>query len=88
MRSDEHAYVIFAFTANICNCSNGTPASGARCVKDGDETCAECNTGWTPNQNSSKCTGTFAHDFCARGYIYAPVATFVVVSDWAFLCDS
>ena len=64
-----YSHCLYAFTVNTCTCPNGTPASGAKCVKDGGETCAECNTGWTLNQNSSKCTGTFAHDFSLSAHL-------------------
>ena len=65
---NQHCPVVFAVSANECECLNGTPVSGAMCLTHGDKTCAECNTGWKLNVNNTGCIRTFA-DGCLRFFL-------------------
>ena len=51
---------MFVYSANVCHCPRGVPASGAKCVAHGDWICAECSAGFQLNRTSSICVGAFA----------------------------
>ena len=81
---------MFAVSANVCECLDGTPASGVMCVADGDKTCAECNTGWRLNVNNTGCIRTFADglvfDYARHELLHFLLAARALVDVYSFMC--
>ena len=50
-------------TSNRCSCPNGTPKTGAACIVNGATMCARCNSGFTINDQKTRCVD--GNDCCA-----------------------
>ena len=48
---------LISFAENQCKCDKGVSQIGAGCPINGAAKCASCNTGWTLNQDKTKCIG-------------------------------
>ena len=53
------ACVRVCVSANLCNCPNGSPKTGAACTKNGAVMCDSCDTGFTINKDKTKCEGAY-----------------------------
>ena len=45
--------------ANKCSCVNGVESTGAKCVRDGIESCESCDAGFRLNSANKTCAGMF-----------------------------
>ncbi len=54
---------MFARTANVCKCDNGSPKSGAHCTTNGAAMCQSCKAGWTINGAETACLGSYTHTY-------------------------
>ena len=45
--------------ANKCSCVNGVESTGAKCVRDGIESCESCNAGFRLSSANKTCAGMF-----------------------------
>ena len=43
--------------ANVCSCTNGVRASGAKCASDGAKVCESCNSGFKLRSDNTACDG-------------------------------
>ena len=65
-----HPFVL-CVAENICTCENGVAPTGSGCPVNSAAKCTSCNTGWTINNQKTKCIGTYAHCFMLMDKTYS-----------------